>query len=65
MGDLKEKIREAFRSISHATLENVFDEFKRRLRDCELMNGGNLEVCWKWQCANCNFQAGRVWAHLK
>ena len=54
MDDLKEKIREAFRSINHATLGKVFDEFKRRLRDCELLNGGKVEVCRKRQCANCN-----------
>ena len=54
MNDLQEKIREAFSSISVSMLGNVFDEFKRRLRDCELLNGGKVEVCRKRQCANCN-----------
>ena len=52
--DLKEKIKEAFASIPLSMLANVFDGFKRRLEDCELLGGAQVEVCRKRNCANCN-----------
>ena len=54
MNDLKDKIREAFRSITLAMLGNVFQSFKNRLEDCEKLAGAHVEVCRIRDCANCN-----------
>ena len=53
MADLKQKIKDAFRSISHAMLNNVFDGFDTRLDQCELLAGGKVEVCRKKHCFVC------------
>ena len=54
INDLKEKIRDAFRSIPLSMLARVYDGFRRRLEDCELLNGGKVEVCRKRDCDWCN-----------
>ena len=54
MQELKDKIKEAFASISLSTLANVFGAFKRRLEDCEKLAGGHIEQCRKEKCADCN-----------
>ena len=54
MNHLKDKIREAFRSISLATLGKVFQSFKNRLEDCEKLAGAHVEVCRKPECPDCN-----------
>ena len=54
IADLKEKIREAFKSVPLYMLSNVFGGFKVRLEDCIKVAGAHIEHCRKKTCEDCN-----------